>query len=82
VCTAKFTFECGDTDGGFLAGSGTGDDVGVGRLSIDAGGDFAIGEACEVDIKECNGSINFLLSCEFDTIVDGIEAVIEICCRV
>jgi hypothetical protein len=82
VCMTKFTFECGDIDGRFLAGSRTGDDVGVGRLSVDASGYFAIGEVCEVDIQECNVSINFLLSCEFVTIVDGIEAVVKICCRV
>jgi hypothetical protein len=72
VGTAEFTFVYGVDDFRVLARVGFGDYVSVGWLAVYACGDAAIGKACDVDIKESNGAIYFLLPGKPDPGVNGI----------
>ena len=56
--------------------------VGVGWFSVDSGGEFAIRFAGEEDVQKCDGVIFFHLPRKLDTRVDGVQAVIEVNCRV
>jgi hypothetical protein len=50
VGPTNLTFECGSDGGGVLIRVRLDDDVGVGGLSVDVGGDAAIEKACKMDI--------------------------------
>jgi hypothetical protein len=79
MCLTYLTLEGGEDSVGVLAELGLDDEICVGRL---AGGDAAVGEACQVYVKKSNWGINLFFPGKFHLSVDRVQTLIECFSRI
>ena len=82
VSTAQLGFESGYGGGWVLTALGLDSHVGIGRLTVDAGGKITVVLTCDKDVEEGDGIVFLFLTCKLDSLVNRIEKVIKINGRV
>ena len=82
MTSAKFSLESGDGDSGVLAGLRLYAYISIGRFSVNLSRDGPVLMSSDQNIKEGDRSIDFFFAGKLNPRVNGIQAFLELGCRV
>ena len=81
-CSAKFSFECRYVRGRVVTRVWFENDVSVGWFAVHFGTEVAIAVFFDEDVEKSDFAIFFFFSGEFESWMNGVEAIVEVGCWV